>query len=489
MARPPNLASVQLADYQLQTRPATAAMPEVPADEQSMRPLLAAFARSGALLTIIQSVEPRAHLAALAWQAKRRPLQFDSIVGNAGWRVATRLLGDRARWATALGISEAALLFTLRERLTTRLPTIETTNAAVKQVRAAGERLDLERLPVPVWSAGDGGRRLLAVAFARDPDSGRVLVGLSDHQVLARDRMSVSFLAPGLRALAAREKAAGRALPVAIVVGGPPALYLAAALAHGMPTADVELAGGLAGTPLALATLDGVALPVPADAELVIDGTIPPDDECSAGPSGDLLGIYATERVEPVLHARSLLHRIDPICYAVQVGGPGSELAGLIGLATELLVAAHVRNIEGGIDLIDVRSPPAGGGLVLAVKLRARMEGQAKTALIGALSGAAPWPKLAIAVDEDVDTGDLRDVFWSAASRTHAEKDVGMIDGVRAHPNDPAAPRDGTGARLATRWFIDSTMPPLTQPERRDGFARAIPRHLDDVALDDFLPP
>ncbi len=64
-----------------------------------------------------------------------------------------------------------------------------------------------------------------------------------------------------------------------------------------------------------------------------------------------------------------------------------------------------------------------------------------------------------------------------------------MIDGLPAHPNDVISPRDASGARTATRWFIDSTMPPLTQPERRLGFARAIPRNLGDTALGDFLPP
>ncbi|MBI3516041.1 MAG: hypothetical protein HY060_18565, partial [Proteobacteria bacterium] len=99
---------------------------------------------------------------------------------------------------------------------------------------------------------------------------------------------------------------------------------------------------------------------------------------------------------------------------------------------------------------------------------------------------------LAIGVDEDVDAGDLRDVFRSAASRTHAAQGVGLIDGVRAHPNDLASPLDGdgtSGERVGTRWFIDSTMPPLTQPARRETFARATPRNLDTVALNDFLPP
>ena len=99
---------------------------------------------------------------------------------------------------------------------------------------------------------------------------------------------------------------------------------------------------------------------------------------------------------------------------ALHVGAPG-DLAGTLALAAEALVAAHIRNIEGGIDVIDVRCPAAAAAMVV-VKLRGRVEGQAKTALMGALSGPANWFKLAIAVDEDVDAGDLRDVFWSVAS-------------------------------------------------------------------------
>jgi 2,5-furandicarboxylate decarboxylase 1 len=123
------------------------------------------------------------------------------------------------------------------------------------------------------------------------------------------------------------------------------------------------------------------------------------------------------------------------------------------------------------------------------VKLKPRVEGQAKTALMGALSGPVNWLKLAVAVDEDVDPSDLRDVFWSAASRTHAEKDVGLIDGLRAHKLDFAASLAGVGAeRLGTRWFIDSTMPPLTQGKRRDDFARAVPKNLAATDLARFLP-
>ena len=465
-----------------------------PADEQSIRPLLSRLEAAGGLVRIVKPVDPRTNLAALAWQARARlgkASWFESPFRHFGWRVVGQLLADRTQWAHAFGLEPAALLFTLRERLTARRAPVDAAGAPVKAVRATGAALDLAKLPAVLLCADDPGRRLLGVALARDPASGRILTSLADLMVTGRDQAAVGGLSPTFRALVASAHDAGRPVPIAVTVGGPPALYLAAALAQFMPDADLALAGGLLDAPLAVAPLDGLDVPVPAHAELAISGTLAAGETVDLAPRGGLLGLYAAERAAPVLRASALTHRVNPVCYAMQTGAPPNDLAGATALAIELLVAEHVRNIEGGLDLIDVRCHAAGGDLVLAVKLRPRVEGQSKTALIGALSGPAVWPKLAIGVDEDIDAADLRDVFWSAASRTHAETDVGMIDGVRAHPDDASAPRDGDDSddRIGTRWFIDSTMPPLTQPERRLGFARATPKNLDATTLTDFLPP
>ena len=236
--------------------------------------------------------------------------------------------------------------------------------------------------------------------------------------------------------------------------------------------------------PIRVARQDGI--PVPIDAELAITGRIAGTETSVALEFCSPFGTYAQTLSFPVLSLASAHHREEPIFHALHVGGPG-DMAGALCLAAELLVAEHIRNIEGGLDFLDIRCPPVAGGQVVIVKLRGRVEGQSKTALMGALSGPANWFKLAIAVDEDVDTGDLRDVFWSMASRTHAENDVRTIDGMRAHPLDLAA-RSVEDGRVGARWFVDSTMPPLTQGKRRDDFARAIPKNLSSTDLAAFLP-
>jgi 4-hydroxy-3-polyprenylbenzoate decarboxylase len=454
--------------------------------EQSIRPLIAALESAGRLARVSRPVDPAAHLAAVAAKALDERGQAVLFADATGWRVAAQLLTGRAQWAAALGIAEPDLLATLERRMRSPIEPASVTAAAapVATQRLDGAALRLERLPVARMASGDDAAQFVAVAIATDPDTGAQAIGLTRHHVAGRDRVSLIGMTPSLAALVDRARCAERTLPMTLAIGADPALYLAAALAT-WRGADVALAGGLAGAPVKLLR-DGAAF-VPAEAEIVIVGEVSPTGTVSPGSLVNPFGIAAPVGAVPVLSVSRVLHRADPVFYAMQTG-PSSDHATTLCLAAEALVAAHIRQIEGGIDFIDIRCPPAACTEVVVLKLRGRMEGQTKTALMGALSGAANWIKLAVAVDEDVDPGDLRDVFWSIASRTHAERDVGMIDGMRAHPDDPAARVDGDGARTATRWFIDSTMPPLTQPKRREDFARAIPKNLSVTDLRAILP-
>ena len=116
--------------------------------------------------------------------------------------------------------------------------------------------------------------------------------------------------------------------------------------------------------------------------------------------------------------------------------------------------------------------------------------GQAKTALMAALSSPYLHPKLAIAVDEDIDAADLRQVFWSLTTRVHAERDVVQIPNTRIWSLDNVSdivPGMSAMYRVGTKLIIDATMPPVTHPDERAGFARAMPKNFDSVAIEDFL--
>ena len=107
------------------------------------------------------------------------------------------------------------------------------------------------------------------------------------------------------------------------------------------------------------------------------------------------------------------------------------------------------------------------------------------------LSGPFLHPKVAVAVDEDIDAGDLRQVMWSIANRVRADRDVIMIPNTRVFALDsvsPIVPGQSSYHRIGTKWMIDATMPVASQEEDRKEFEPATPKNFDSVNLADFLP-
>ena len=129
--------------------------------------------------------------------------------------------------------------------------------------------------------------------------------------------------------------------------------------------------------------------------------------------------------------------------------------------------------------------------MAVVVKLRPRVAGQAKTALLAALSGPQMHPKLAIAVDEDVDCTDMRQIFWSLTTRVDAGRDIVKIPNARTWSLDNISdivPGQSPMYRIGTKWLIDATRPVGTDPAVRERFEPAMPLNLDRIDLADFLP-
>ncbi|MDR7478030.1 MAG: UbiD family decarboxylase, partial [Armatimonadota bacterium] len=152
----------------------------------------------------------------------------------------------------------------------------------------------------------------------------------------------------------------------------------------------------------------------------------------------------------------------------------------------------HIRSIAGHVELHNVVVLPGIFGVV--VQMTPRFWGEAKQVLMGVLSSPALHPKVAIAVDEDVDPYQPWEVLWAVNTRCNPETDVVVIPGVRAHPMDPSArelvpPGGPYWNRVGGKLLIDATKPPLCAGEEaRRPFQRLKPMGWDRVRLEDFLP-
>jgi 4-hydroxy-3-polyprenylbenzoate decarboxylase len=111
---------------------------------------------------------------------------------------------------------------------------------------------------------------------------------------------------------------------VSIFVGGPPALSVAAVmpLPEGMP--ELSFAGLLGGHRLQMICRKG-QLPMPAEADFCITGTIDPNKTLPEGPFGDHLGYYSLAHDFPVLRVEEVFHRDGAIWPFTTVGRPPQE--------------------------------------------------------------------------------------------------------------------------------------------------------------------
>ncbi len=465
--------------------------------DQSIRGYLQKLERQGEMVRITKEVDPATNMSAIDWKtydAYGKASLFTNIKGHDGWQACSQILADRTKWATALNVTEAEFLPSLSRKLKTQIDPVmdEGGTAPCKEVIKLGDDASLLDLPVLPQSEHDGGPYIASgMAILKDPDTG--IRNFSIHRQQIFDARHSGFLMLPRQARRIHDKylAKGQPTPVAIVIGAHPAIIFGSAFTTKFGIDELAISGGLLGDPVRLVKCETIDMEVPADAEIVLEGEVMLGETRWEGPFGEVPGTYAEAEDCEIFRVSAITHRRDPIYYALHCGMPTTCTQATTGLGIELATWEHLSNVEGGLDLLDVRCPPAGATMMLVIKMRPRFAGQAKTALMAALSGPYLHPKLVVAVDEDIDAGDLRQVMWSMTTRVHAEKDVTLIHNTRTFALDkisPVAEGGGQFERLGTKWLIDATMPAATHPEERARFTRAMPKNFDQVNLEDFLP-
>lgn len=466
--------------------------------DQSMRSYLERLEEKGEILRIDKEVDPATNLAAIEWKAYDelgKGTLFTNIKGHPGWRACSQVLADRGKWSLALNMEEDALLSRMSGKLRTIIEPVMTESAAApcKEVIKLGDEASLLDIPVVTQSEDDGGPFIPAgMAIVKDPDTG--IRNMSIHRMQVFDAKNAGFIMLPRQARKIYDKyvARGENMPVAIAIGAHPAIIFGSAFTTTFGVDELAVAGGLLGDAVRLVKAETVDVEVPADAEIILEGQILANQTHAEGPYGEVPGTYCEAGESEIFRLKAITHRHNPIYYALHCGAPTTDTQATTGLGIEIATWEHLDKVEGGLDLIDVRCHPAGGMMMLVIKMRPRIEGQAKTALMAALSGPYLHPKLVIAVDEDIDASDLRQVMWSMTTRVHAEKDISLINNTRTFALDkisPIAEGGGPFERLGTKWLIDATMPALTHPDQRTRFKRAMPKNFDSVELEDFLPP
>ena len=436
-------------------------------------------------------------MAAIEWKAYNelgKASLFSNLKGHDGWQATSQILADRKKWAIGLGVSEDSILDEISERLKQTIKTVDVDSdaAPVQEVVLEGDDVNILDVPSMMTSEKDGGRYFASgMAIVKDPETG--IRNMSVHRQMILNERETGFIMVPRQAKRIYDMyaAQGKGMPVAMVYGAHPAIFYGSGFTTTYGKDELEVAGSLLGEGVRMVKCKTVDLEVPAEAEMVLEGEVLFDQLVPEGPFGEIPGTYAEATHANVFRINCMTRRKDPIFYAVHCGYPTTDTQGTMALGIEIATKEHLKNVEGGLDLLDVRCHPSGGMMMVVLKMRPRVEGQAKTALMAALSGAYLHPKLAIAVDDDIDANDLRQIMWSLTTRVHAERDVIMIPNTRVFALDnisPVVPGQNSFHRVGTKWMIDATKPSVTETEARARFEPAMPRNYDNVDLEEFLP-
>lgn len=203
----------------------------------------------------------------------------------------------------------------------------------------------LDRLPQLRSWPGDGGAFVtLPQVYTEDPDRpGLAKSNLGMYRVQISGNVYEPNREAGLhyqihRGIGVHHASAirrGVPLRVNVSVGGPPALTVAAVmpLPEGLP--ELSFAGALAGHRIAMIAPEG-GLPMPAEADFVIVGTVDPSLRKPEGPFGDHLGYYSLTHDFPVLRIDRVYHREGAIWPFTSVGRPPQEDTSFGALIHEL---------------------------------------------------------------------------------------------------------------------------------------------------------
>jgi 4-hydroxy-3-polyprenylbenzoate decarboxylase len=240
-------------------------------------------------------------------------------------------------------------------------------------------------------------------------------------------------------------------MDVAIALGGDPvSIYSASApLPPGID--EMVFAGWLRGSGVPMVRCKTVDLEVPAEAEIVLEGTVDPTERRLEGPFGDHTGYYSLARDYPVFHVKAITRRRQPIYPTTIVGRPPQEDYWL-GKATERIFLPIIRLMLP--EVVDMNMPAEGvfHNLVI-VSIKKRYPGQARKVMYALWGlGLMMLAKNILVVSEHVDVQNLSEVAWRGTGNVDARRDIVIVDGPM-DDLDHAALRHRFGGKMG----IDAT--------------------------------
>ncbi|MFC1962881.1 UbiD family decarboxylase [Chloroflexota bacterium] len=338
-----------------------------------------------------------------------------------------------------------------------------------------GEKADITIFPIPIWTVEhDPGPYITAgCVVTRDPATGAYNVGTYRLQVKDKRKLGIQS-GERQHGFRHRQKYEARDLPtpVAIVLGPDPTIEMASVGKFSPVVDEYDIAGGLRKEPVPLVKCVTVPLEVPATAEIVIEGEIPPMYREPEGPFGEYTGyMSASGKQMPVINITCITHRNNPIYRAFFSQMPPSESSCIRRVGQEQPLLKHLKD-DLALPVRDVHiTENSGASSFMLISVRDHRPGQVKQ-IVHAAWGFQPGSgKFTIVMDDDIDIRDPFWVEWAMSTRVQPERDIEIERNVLPmglDPSHPYLPPDDPAHPFSSKVLIDATrkhaFPPLALP-------------------------
>jgi len=292
-----------------------------------------------------------------------RPLLFQNIKGYPDHEFFTGGLLRSSFVALALGLARhtphAVVIRTLRTRMQQpRTPVLVGSGPAAERI-TVGREVNLDSLPAPWWNETDGGRYIGTwhVNLTKDPETGERNAGVYRMQVIGANQTTVSVSPKSHLAIQMRKaEQAQRPLEMAVAIGVPEPLVVAAGAAFPYGTDELAVAGGLMGQAVEMVKCRTIPLEAPASSEIVLEGVIRPGMRVRDGPYIDYAGIPSINPKAYLYEVSAITQRSRPIFRGAAVGRPGAEDHQLYALLADLgLVDFHGSRVRQAMQTVLLR--------------------------------------------------------------------------------------------------------------------------------------
>ena len=435
---------------------------------EGLREFLDRLDGRGELIRIRKAVDPRFEVAALirdVQQRRNQAILFERVKGFA-FPIVSNVCGSYANVATALGVEPSAIARTWAGRIT-RAAAIAGGEPRASRYEASS----LGRLPICTYCEKDAGPYITAgIVAARDIETGVMNLSYHRMQVIGEGELRVRLTPTGhLFEMQQRAERAGKPLPIAVLLGIPPLVMLAAAARTAPGLTEMDLAAALAEGSFPTFRAPTLDLAIP-EAEIVIEGELLADVRRPEGPFGEWMDYYVPVMDNHVMEIRHVWTRPDAMYYAIHSGS--AEEIVLTSLPINGDIYQAVKKYVPSV--INVACWPMIQFCV--IQLKKQYEGQPRKALLAAFGAELTRILFAVAVDPDVNIYDPTDVIWAMTTRCRPDRDTFTIPDVPSFGRDPHQVHWG-------RLGIDATAP-LEWPAE---FERKKIPGSDQVRFEDYL--